>query len=348
MENTARTHGESLLIQSVLSVLEATGYPSIVLDGVRTGEGRAWWTEYLNSPLVDVESIAEQVCEAATRSAEARADAAETVLALGRALGFPPLCVELDNTSYYLPEGEQGWQIAVESALSDEAVGTLAEDAAFLRDLLSGREPDDRAERVWCWYTARRLGFPSLEMVDADAEAWQAFLLLADEDALAQACYSLAQLRLAQPALAEPPEDAIPYGAMEQEAVTWLIENSSAEVQRYALEYLVASETTYPERLRHPDALEGVVRLLGRLGANVQAYRWAKDCPDLTPVLWHLLVLLIAERMGYPEVGEGVWHIARGSTPWTETIRHAERRQVLEWFKLLRAHERWTHSGVWR
>jgi len=185
-------------------------------------------------------------------------------------------------------------------------------------------------------------------MIDPDAEAWRWFLLSADEEALAQTCTALGQLRLAQPALAEPPEDAIPYGELEQEAVAWVIENSSAEVQRHALEYLVASEKTYPERLRHPDALEGVVRLLGRLGTNVQAYRWAKDCPNLTPVLWHLLVLLIAERMGYPEVGEGVWHIARGYTPWAETIRHAERRQVLEWFKLLRAHERWTHSGVWR
>lgn len=323
------------LREEILSVLAEYGYPPIVVDGLRTGAGRAWWSEYLNRLFVDLEAIASAVyARALSGELQWAADCAK-VMALGDALGFAPLAVELEGASYHFPEGERGWQAVVENSLSVEAVRALAADAPFLQDLLTGCEGEDRMQRAWCWFTARTLGFPAIEAVEAGAEAWQWFLLMADADALARMCVWLRRLREAQP-LFVPTDSEKVYGTEEQEAVAWVIETSSAETKQHALEYLVASETSYRTRLRYAAALEGVVRLLGIRSTNLVVYEWSRECPDLTPVLWHMLALLAAERMGYPELGEGVWHIGRGYTPWSATIRDAERGQAREWFLRLK------------
>lgn len=354
MQTTPIQEKDTQLLEDTLAILAEYGYPSIVLNGERTGAGRAWWTEYLSHPSVDLNAVADAVVALllsgelavdaeATPSPSGQAEWDEatcTVLALGEALGYPAFVAELDGVSYHFPEGELGWHACVQTALAPSALQMLAEDAEFLQTLLRDLSHEEQLQRSWCWFTARRLGFPAVCGVESRAEAWQAFLLLADEDTLAHAISALCRLRGADPALSLVPSDLIPWGVVERTLLMRIAELQSDAVKAKLAQSLgmpAYEKDAFYRATADPECFGYAFWLLARLGTNGWLYDLSvlPTPPPLHSVFWQGAALMLAEKLGYPEIREERVQIAKGYIPWTHTLRYTERWLAREYVNAL-------------
>ncbi|MCX7689061.1 MAG: hypothetical protein N2045_13945, partial [Fimbriimonadales bacterium] len=89
--------------------------------------------------------------------------------------------------------------------------------------------------------------------------------------------------------------------------------------------------------IAEPERFEQAFWLLAQLGTNLWLHdrAIAPTRPPLESVFWQGAALMLAEKLGYPEIRKERVQIAQGYKPWTDTLPYTERLLAREYVKAL-------------